>query len=210
MMGIAERREREKEARRAAILDAARYVFFSKGLLAATVDDIAQRAELSKGTLYLYFRTKEEIYISLMNEGLDILIGYFRRALAAKARADVLLRRLKGAYYRFYEENREYFTILFLYFHTDLQGKVSPAIQASCETKAVTCLQVLADLIQRGIREGVFRPCDPWQMVLVGWTSFNGIIMLAEQDHQHAAALKFDVKKLLDVSIDVLIRGLRA
>lgn len=209
-MSIAARRGREKEARRAAILDAARHVFFSKGLPSATVDEIAQRAELSKGTLYLYFRTKEEIYISLMDEGIEILTAYFKKALATKRPADALLRRLKDAYYRFYTDNREYFTILFLYFHTDLQGKISRSIKQECETKAIACLQMIADIIERGIEEGSFRPCDPWQMVLVGWTSFNGIIMLAEQDHQHTAPLRFNTKKLLDVSIDVLIRGLKA
>lgn len=209
-MGVVERREREKEARRTAILDAAREVFFRKGLLAATMDEIAQRAELSKGTLYLYFRTKEEIYVSLLNEGMDILIDSFKKALASRAAADTLLRRLKDVYYRFYKEHREYFTILFLYFHTGIRGKLSRALMDSCETKAISCLQVLVDLIEKGIKDGVFRPCDPWQTVLVGWTSFNGIIMLAEQDHQHASLLKFDLKELLDLSIELLIKGLKA
>ncbi|MBI1748969.1 MAG: TetR/AcrR family transcriptional regulator [Acidobacteria bacterium] len=208
-MGIVDRRKREKAARRAEILKAARHVFFRKGLSAATVDEIARRAELSKGTLYLYFRTKEEIYISLMNEGIDILFAYFRQALKAKAGADRVLRRLKDAYYRFYKEHREYFTILFLYFHTDLHGKISRPIKERCEAKVEACLQVIADLIERGVTEGVFRPCDPWQMVLVGWASFNGIIMLAEQDHQHSSLLRFDMKKLLDLSAEHLISGLK-
>jgi len=209
-MGITERREREKVARRAAILDAARHVFFSKGLPAATVDEIAQRAELSKGTLYLYFRTKEEIYISLLHDGIDVLVEYFRKALSARSAADTQIRRLKDAYYRFYVENREYFTLLFLYFHTDLRGKASPSLLESCEIKAVGCLQIIADLIEKGIRDGIFRPCDPWQIVLVGWTSFNGIIMLSEQGDQHASKFKFDIKTLLDLSTELLIKGLKA
>ena len=60
-MGIAERKEREKEHRRNTILDAAEEVFFSKGINLATMDEVAERAELSKGTLYLYFKNKEEL-----------------------------------------------------------------------------------------------------------------------------------------------------
>ena len=52
-MGIAERREREREQRRNTILDAAETVFFSKGINLATMDEVAEEAELSKGTLYL-------------------------------------------------------------------------------------------------------------------------------------------------------------
>lgn len=61
-MSIAERKEREKLKRREDILDAAEKIFFSKGIHNSTMDDVAEEAELSKGTLYLYFRSKEEIH----------------------------------------------------------------------------------------------------------------------------------------------------
>jgi AcrR family transcriptional regulator len=208
-MGTVERREREKLARKSSILDAARHVFFAKGLLAATVDEIAERAELSKGAIYLYFRSKEEMYVSLMNEGMDILFGYFHEAIRPKLPADKLLLRIKDAYYRFYQHNREYFTILFLYFHTDIRKKLSPEIIASCEQKALWCLKVLTDVVERGIKDGIFRKCNAWHTVLAGWSSFNGIIMLAEQDKQHATTFGFEVKQLLDLSVDMLIRGLK-
>ena len=57
-MGIHERKEREKEHRRDEILNAAQKVFFEKGLQSATMDEIAEAAELSKGTLYLYYGSK--------------------------------------------------------------------------------------------------------------------------------------------------------
>ena len=72
-MGVAERRQREKQARRQAILDAARECFFKDGFEATTVSQITDRVELSTGTLYLYFKNKEEIYVSILEEGLDIL-----------------------------------------------------------------------------------------------------------------------------------------
>ena len=64
-MGIAERKEREKQLRREEIVLAAEKIFFSKGFDPSTMDDIAEEAELSKGTLYLYFKNKEELYASL-------------------------------------------------------------------------------------------------------------------------------------------------
>lgn len=64
-MGIRERKEREKERRRQQIIVAAKRVFTSKGFNKATMEDIAQEAELSPGTLYLYFKNKEELYASL-------------------------------------------------------------------------------------------------------------------------------------------------
>ena len=64
-MGIQERKEREKERRRQQIIVAAKRVFSSKGFNKATMEDIAKEAELSPGTLYLYFKNKEELYASL-------------------------------------------------------------------------------------------------------------------------------------------------
>ena len=61
-MGITERKEREKLQRREDILNAAERVFFSKGHKNSTMDDVAEEAELSKGTLYLYFKSKEGFY----------------------------------------------------------------------------------------------------------------------------------------------------
>ena len=64
-MGIQERKEREKERRRQQIMVAAKRVFVEKGFAGATMEDIAREAELSAGTLYLYFKNKNELYASL-------------------------------------------------------------------------------------------------------------------------------------------------
>ena len=57
-----DRREKERESRRSAILKAARKLFFDRGFKNVTVDNIAAKAEVSKGSVYLYFKSKEEIY----------------------------------------------------------------------------------------------------------------------------------------------------
>jgi AcrR family transcriptional regulator len=64
-MGIRERKERERERRRQQIMVAAKRVFTEKGFSKATMEDIAKEAELSPGTLYLYFKNKDELYASL-------------------------------------------------------------------------------------------------------------------------------------------------
>ena len=72
-MGIAERKEREKEQRRNDIIDAAERIFFKNGAENSTMDDVAREAELSKGTLYLYFRSKEDLQFAISVRGSDIL-----------------------------------------------------------------------------------------------------------------------------------------
>lgn len=72
-MGIAERKEREKQQRREEIIQAAEKVFFSKGFEKSTMDDIAERAELSKGTLYLYFKSKEDLHMAVARKAIGLL-----------------------------------------------------------------------------------------------------------------------------------------
>ena len=79
-MGIAERLEREREQRRKTILNAAKKLFFRKGLENTTMDEIAENAELSKGTLYLYFQSKEILAISIIKEISDLMNKDLRKA----------------------------------------------------------------------------------------------------------------------------------
>lgn len=78
------RRERERLARRRAMLDAALAVFGEKGFDGATVDEVAERAEFGKGTLYNYFPGgKDEIYLALFDEiVIDRLIGVAQHAFS--------------------------------------------------------------------------------------------------------------------------------
>ena len=73
-MGIEERKEREKKQRRRQLIDAAEKVFAAKGFSGATIENIAEEAELSPATLYLYFKNKDELYASLNLKMLEVLI----------------------------------------------------------------------------------------------------------------------------------------
>lgn len=73
-MGVQERRERERQERRDAILVAAASVFLERGVGQTTMEDIARQAELSKGALYLYFKSKDELYLSIALSVLDELV----------------------------------------------------------------------------------------------------------------------------------------
>src|SRR5262245_10107384 len=108
-MAVAERRLREKEARRQQILDAARDLFFQQGFDSTTIEEIAERTELSKGAIYLHFPSKEEIYITLMLEGSEILFEMMKESVSGDLPADTLLRRLGQSYFRFYREYTGYF-----------------------------------------------------------------------------------------------------
>jgi AcrR family transcriptional regulator len=202
-MGTETRRSREKLARRDAILKAAKSLFSEKGLLASTIDEVAARAELAKGTIYLYFKAKEEIMSALLDEGLELVGKRFSEAVDLSLPADENLRRLCDAYCRLYREEPQYFKLLFFCSHADVRAKLC-ANPSECRG-----LPPLAALIQKGIAEGTFSPAvDASQAAAIAWAATNGIILMFEQDPRAPGDVA--IEDLLRANIELLIRGLKA
>lgn len=206
-MATKNRRLRERTARREIILAAAKAVFAEKGLLGSTIDEIAERAELGKGTIYLYFKAKEEMLAALMEEGLAIMAQRFRGVIDLSLPADGNLRRISEAYYRFYREDPQHFKLLAFCSHADVKAKtgIDPSEQQGLE-----CLNLVSTVIQKGIDDGLFSPSvDARQAAAVGWASSNGIIFIYEQDPGHEKTLKLSIEELLKTNIELLIGGLK-
>lgn len=208
-MGVEQRRERERAERRRQILDAAREVFLQKGFRATTMDEIAQRAELGKGTLYSYFRSKEELYVAVMNEGLEILFDRIEETLALPLEPEEVIRRLGEVYYRYYLEHRDYFRVFFFLEHGDVAKELPrELIQGNIE-RGVRCLELFSRVVQRGVQQGVFAPVDPWKAAVAFWGATNGILFLFEEE-VNREIIGTDVADLIHYTLDLLIRGLKA
>ncbi len=112
-MGTVERKVRERERRRAEILQAARALFLSKGYEATTMPAIAQAAELAPGTLYLYFRSKASLYLELLDEGYAMLLSMLDDALRPASPAREQAAAFIDTFFRFARGNPSYFDIIF-------------------------------------------------------------------------------------------------
>jgi TetR/AcrR family transcriptional regulator len=179
-MGIKERREREKESRRQEIIDAAEKVFFAKGLEAATMDEIAERAELSKGTLYLYFKSKEELYLQIHLRGNRALTLAFAKAVKNKKKGIDKLRAIGDAYYRFYLESPNYFNAIIYYELKDYDLSADEGCVQECAEEGGKTLGVVIDAIETGISDGTIRSdLDPVKTAIALWAKSTGIVCLA-------------------------------
>ena len=81
-MGIQERKQRERERRRQQIIVAAKRVFSEKGYSKSTMEDIAREAELSPGTLYLYFKNKDDILVQFFSYKTKQVFERFREEVS--------------------------------------------------------------------------------------------------------------------------------
>src|SRR5258707_1200893 len=112
-MGLKERHEREREAVRRAILDAARDLFVSEGYKNVSLRKIAERIEYSAAAIYSYFPSKDEIFFALAEEGVRLLNN--RRAGSLDGLSAIeRLRRIVLRLYEFSADHPEYFALMFV------------------------------------------------------------------------------------------------
>ncbi len=142
------------EFRSAEILDAARRVFFHKGFNDATMDDIAEAAGVAKGTLYLYFASKRDVYLAAVKRGLGELIEDTRRSVEAASGTAGKLRAIIATRIRYAEENRDFFAAYHLEF-----ANVSPS---GCEKEFhalyLEHLRTVERVLREGAEAGLLRP----------------------------------------------------
>jgi len=107
-MSVKERREREEKARLASILEAAEKVFARSGYYQARMDDIAEEAELAKGTLYYYFKSKDEIYVALLKREAKKVHEEIRRLITEDSPLFQDLQRAFAFYLGYFDKNPAY------------------------------------------------------------------------------------------------------
>jgi len=209
-MRTAQRRMREREARRQAILDAAGNLFLAQGISATTVDQIAERAELSKGAIYLYFRSKEELCLALLVEASRVFVREMKQARTVDAPPLAQLQRLIQAYFDFYVRRPDYFRLLFVIEHQPYRGQVADALRAQWNAFGKEGLEMLASVIETGIERGAIRPCDPWTTAVSLWTAVTGVIVLPAQEIRWDFLGHLDQQELLRSTVRNFLTGIQA
>lgn len=181
-MAIAERREREKEALRTRIVEAARDIISEAGLDALSMRSIAERIEYSPGTIYLYFRDKEALLGEVIKAGFERMGEYIAEELSAagvEANAARQHRALGRAYARFALENTAYFRVMFeLPSVPHAECLECPAEHVPGSSKAL-----LVDAIQRAIDAGLYRIEDAETGALIAWGLIHGLTSLYLSGH---------------------------
>jgi len=208
-MGIAERKARERQVRIEQILEAAYQVFQEVGYTAATMDQIAERAELAKGTLYIYFKSKEEVYFSLLVNGLDILIRLLEESVTPGRTPADPLRETAAILYQFYAEYTPYFRIFMVMRQEDMQAKLDPELSAEINERATTILGFLSGQVQKANPGGAPGEASPWQVANILWGAFTGITQLALTKEQLRARATRN-EDLLRLCFELIGRGLSA
>jgi AcrR family transcriptional regulator len=178
-LGLEERRKRERENRKTAILKAARRLFLERGFKTVTVDSIAKKAELSKGSIYLYYNSKEEIYAHILLSDIDKFHDRISDLLQNPTSASEMLIRLANIYVDFFLNDRELFRILMTFMlHTTDMNLPDNLNNQIIKTTNKT-INIIEHVFQYGIERGEFPPTlNIRQSRNAIWGILNGVISL--------------------------------
>lgn len=173
------------------------------------MDEIAEEAELAKGTLYLYFKNKNAIYLSLSEKGSMLLNSLLSNVLSRDQNGISLIRELGRTYLWFIHEYPLYFTS-FGYYESVLmhQTKEHGELIARCEKQAEIALRTIVRALQIGMQDGSVKPdMDPEELGLTIWGASKGVIHMAYlREKRQSASVIGDIGPDTDSMIAHFIR----
>jgi AcrR family transcriptional regulator len=175
MTNAQERKQQERQARRRRIQRAAREVFVERGYAKTSIEQIARQASLSVGAIYLYFRSKEDLYVSLLEDTLGVFDAELTQV---RGRTDAP-NRLRAAW-----------TVLTTWATNDVEGTrtlrlvATPGIKAQLSDEVIQAVgagvtrvrEHLGACIADGIHAGTFRAVNAGEISDALWSLFVGAL----------------------------------
>jgi len=198
---------RRKDARPAEILEAALAVFAERGFAATRMDDIARRAGVTKGTIYLYFESKEAVFRSLVEESIGAKIESFldQAEHFEGSAADLLQMILHGIAHYLCESDRAVLPKILL-----AEAGNFPSLAKFYRKEVIDRgLGLLQSVVARGVARGEFRAISPEHVARL---CISPLLLAAIWRTTFAKfdRTPYDIEGLVQTHIDVLLRGLAA
>lgn len=154
------------------ILQAARKVFARKGFDGATVDEIAEAAGVAKGTVYLYFQSKSDIYFEALRRGLVALIEETSRKMEAAPSAAGKIRAFISTRIHSAEANRDLVSIYLTEF-----GKIHACVHKEFRNLYLRQSKALETILQHAAEQGQIRAPRPELAALMIYEMTRGLVV---------------------------------
>jgi len=189
---------KQQKKRRTEILESAKEIFSLTGFHKADMNEIAKQAKIAKGTVYLYFPSKKELFIAVIKDGLENLS---KKIMDDVENIDDSVEKIKKAistYMLFFKNHQELYRILL---HPDLE--LIDGIAETMKDIKLSKLPRLAETLKKGIEKGQIRKLDEKSLsyMILGMTDLLLFQWLSNPDEE-------PIEKKIEQITDVLFRGI--
>lgn len=195
---------KDAETRQAEIVAAAFKVFARDGLAAAKVDAIAEEARVSKGTVYTYFKTKEEVFEAVVRTHIQTALeNTVAGAISNDMSHEERLRAVLGGAYRLFagSDIRKIVTLL-----VGEGGRFPKLVKFYHDNVLARGRAIVSAVVREGVNAGAFRdiPVEDYPQIIMGPAMMGAI--WAQHFHKYSPV---DLEKLYEAHVDLLLEGLR-
>ncbi|MBI3269718.1 MAG: TetR/AcrR family transcriptional regulator [Planctomycetes bacterium] len=207
-MGTLERRTREKDAKRRRILRAAIRCFARSGYDATSLDDVARAAEVAKGTVYLYFKSKADLFGSLLlRHGFEPFAAELESRLLGCRDARGALRAFAGCFHDLcLAAERELFELFVRFDRGDLDRGLSDELRAETRERLRKLLAEIAAVVDRGRAAGEIHAPEGRRVAPVLWALCIGVAHLAKGKPEAGGAVH--ARQVLEDALTCLLDGI--
>jgi AcrR family transcriptional regulator len=204
------RKERERAAREELILDHAQQMLLKEGFQNLNLDELAESVEYSKGTLYLHFKTKEDIALAVVTRGQKERAEFFERASKFRGRSRERVRAIGFACCHFANVYPDYYNVEMMLKSQSFWEKADEARQHQYAMQGGRCFRVMQGLAVEGLGQGDLPPgkMSPEQIVFAVAAISIGSHIMGRNAHALMLAGIEDPLQALCQNVNVLLDGL--
>jgi AcrR family transcriptional regulator len=193
---IRNRKIREKSQRINSILEAAKRVFFTKGYAKTTMDEIALEAEISKPTIYQYFKSKDDLFFTLMLPVVEEIGNQFKQIKQKLDKGKYgsgtrLIHDMFKGLQNSHDMAPDVFRIIQLFQQTGWVQELNPEIRKSLNEKGGHNFHLARQIVEMGIEQNLIKKTNPFKYVDVFWGLFVGIVQLEDIKSQNKAVKEY-------------------
>jgi AcrR family transcriptional regulator len=214
-MGINERKEREKELKRVSILEAAEALILEKGLDYLNMDEVAEQAEVSKGSLYVYFANKTDLVLGICHKASCMIREKISKVLTEDKSGLEMVYQVGILYMKFATEHPEYYRAMrFLETYKDSDNAKQSDYVPVCVQNREESFRVMVRAIQIGMQDGSIRTnYNAEELAVLLWATSHGVVNIAyiEQNSEHynlANHLGITLKQMFDGYMTLIGSGI--
>lgn len=185
MTSAQERKAHDRQTRRRSIQSAARTVFAERGYAGSSIEQIARASQLSVGAIYLYFRSKEDLYASLIEDALTVFDAEFTQ-LRSSTEVALRLPKTWAALLSWASRDAEGPRVLRLLAQPSVRAHLSDDVAATAALQLGKLQQHFAAVIADGNAAGIYRDAQPAVFATLVWSLFLGVLDSVQIDQNLA------------------------
>lgn len=193
-----------QEYRIKSIQEATLRVISRKGMAAATMQEIAAEAGVAKGTIYLYFRDRDELVEKTFQSAMGLLMERIDAALDLEVTFEEKLRAVMQAKLAFFSESREFFRLYLTLRMPEGNAEKQQRQRQQCQPQYQSRVQKLMQVIEQSIERGEIRSVDPHRLALFVIEGSTAVIL-----DRLGSEMPPDEEQDIDFIIDLILDGVR-